>query len=209
MVTTPLRQLRRAPPSSRTAGRSAPLRRRVPRAGRAKRQQEVHRQRAAPPSRSPPFARSTGRRARHDIDIACAVADTIGNPAQRWKAHAVRADVLQAQGEVELAHHDRQTAMDIVDDTARGLDEDEVRTTFLASDQVTKLRTALGRMPTGLTAGRTSGSADQAGASIGRFPLTSGRACRPGWLLRAEGDRRGVAVAAQEVDLMGGVGELP
>ena len=94
---------------------------------------------------------SLGRRAdaRRDIDIACTAADTIGNPAQQWKAHAVRADVLQAHGEVDLAHHERKAAMDIVEDTARGLDDDEVRATFLASDQVTKLRTALARWPTG------------------------------------------------------------
>jgi tetratricopeptide (TPR) repeat protein len=81
--------------------------------------------------------------ARQDIDVACAVADSIRNPAQQWKAHAGRADVLQAQGEIETAHHEREVALSIVADTARGLDDDDVRTTFLGSDQVTRLRTAI------------------------------------------------------------------
>jgi tetratricopeptide (TPR) repeat protein len=80
--------------------------------------------------------------ARLEIEAACAIADTIGNPVQRWKAHAMRADVFDVLGDADDAGRERTIAMGVVDGIARGLDDGHVRTTFLRSDQVERLRMA-------------------------------------------------------------------
>jgi tetratricopeptide (TPR) repeat protein len=78
--------------------------------------------------------------ARDELESALAVARDLGNPTQLWKTLAVLGDLLTRQGHLSDARLTYRKALAVIDGVAAGLTEESVRTTFLASEAVQRIR---------------------------------------------------------------------
>jgi tetratricopeptide (TPR) repeat protein len=85
-----------------------------------------------------------GRLAEAEAELASAIeaAEQIGNPPQRWKTHAAIGDLRMAQGRTDDAHRAYGQALAVIDATAAGLHDDELRKTFTDSAAIARVRQA-------------------------------------------------------------------
>jgi tetratricopeptide (TPR) repeat protein len=75
-----------------------------------------------------------------ELESALAVARDLGNPTQLWKTLAVLGDLLTRQGHPSDARLPYREALAVIDSVAAGLTEESLRTTFLASEAVQRIR---------------------------------------------------------------------
>jgi class 3 adenylate cyclase/tetratricopeptide (TPR) repeat protein len=85
-----------------------------------------------------------GRSAQAQTEFAAALelAREVGSPPQIWKTHAAIGDGLLAEGRTQRARQAYREALNVIDGVAVGLTDEELRATFLASDEVGRIREA-------------------------------------------------------------------
>ncbi len=79
-----------------------------------------------------------------DLLAALEIAKEIGNPPQLWKAYAALGDLREGQGNVEDARAAYRDGLSVIEQTAAALTDAALRTTFLTSDAVERIRQAAG-----------------------------------------------------------------
>ena len=74
------------------------------------------------------------------LNKALTVAKEIGNPPQLWKTYAALGELHERKGEAEQAYAAYANALHVIDDVAGGLQNEELKRTFLAARQVQAIR---------------------------------------------------------------------
>ena len=74
--------------------------------------------------------------AEKEIAAALQLAEEVGSPPQIWSTHAALGDVRRAQGRPDDARHEYRAALSLIERVAAHLSDQDLRATFLASDQV-------------------------------------------------------------------------
>lgn len=82
------------------------------------------------------MAQSQLEEAGQELSIALEVAQRIGNPTQLWKTHAAFGDLRMAQERPGEAQKSYGEAIEVIQQIAAGLDDQELRETFLNSAAV-------------------------------------------------------------------------
>lgn len=87
--------------------------------------------------------------AERDLEAALRIAREIGNPVQLWKTLAAMARLREDQDRLPEAVALDREALSIIEGIVDGLSEHELRTTLLASPQVSALQADLARLSPG------------------------------------------------------------
>jgi tetratricopeptide (TPR) repeat protein len=80
--------------------------------------------------------------AEQDLAVALELAHDVGNPPQLWKTYAALGDLRLAQGRAKEARQPYREALSVIDTVAASLTDEELRDTFLASNDVEQIRRA-------------------------------------------------------------------
>ncbi len=78
--------------------------------------------------------------AERDLARALELAQEVGNPPQLWKTHLALGDLRTAQGRSDEARASYRAALVVIEGVAAGLDDAELRDTFLNSAHVQRVR---------------------------------------------------------------------
>jgi tetratricopeptide (TPR) repeat protein len=78
--------------------------------------------------------------AEQELARALELAQEVGNPPQLWKTHLALGDLRTAQGRSDVAHASYHAALVVIKGVATGLEDAELRETFLGSAHVQQVR---------------------------------------------------------------------
>jgi tetratricopeptide (TPR) repeat protein len=89
------------------------------------------------------LAQGQGEPAQEALSRALTLAREIGNPPQLWKTYQAQGALYESQADLERARVAYQSAMDVINEVAERLQEQELRRTFLAARPVQEIRERL------------------------------------------------------------------
>jgi tetratricopeptide (TPR) repeat protein len=77
------------------------------------------------------------------LQKALGIATEIGNPPQLWKTYQALGKLYERKGEAEQAQSAYTSAMQVIEDVASRLQDQELKHTFLSAQPVQAIRTSL------------------------------------------------------------------
>jgi tetratricopeptide (TPR) repeat protein len=95
------------------------------------------------------LAQGQGEQAQEALSRALTIAREVGNPPQLWKTYQALGALYESQADLERARAAYQSAMDVIDRVAEGLQDQELQRTFLAARPVQEIRERLAQVDGG------------------------------------------------------------
>jgi tetratricopeptide (TPR) repeat protein len=89
------------------------------------------------------LAQGQGAQAEAAFTRALTLAREIGNPPQLWKTYQALGTLYEWQADLERARAAYQSAMDVIDEVAERLQDQEIQRIFLAARPVQEIRERL------------------------------------------------------------------